>query len=250
MTENYELKIDSNVKLNIVQSISDAVGDKIKEDIQKNELKTQNSIPTRIWDFLNTDLCARFNSPDCMAYNAKRGWEMIMVYEKASGFLYTFMRENRFAEVRSKIRKRKRMHYVDMLARHLNEDLRAPVGQMSFDEVQFEDEEHLAEAVQKLLVNLVNDGVVVNHHVLVLFESSNYELNSVRAIMVNPNLDIVCEQNWSSYIAVQESVVVDHVKETYNSANNPEQSLKLTAKATVRKNTNPLKHKQKEQEIK
>lgn len=100
MAEKIALNVDTKVISHIVHSVSDAVGDKIKEDMAK--LKTNNSEASRIWDFLNTDLCKFFNSGDCMAYSTKRGpWKMIMVYEKSTGYLYTFMREKRFSEIQS-----------------------------------------------------------------------------------------------------------------------------------------------------
>ena len=236
------LEVDSNIKAIITQCISDAVGDKIKEDIRLHGLKTQNSTPTRIWDLLNTDLCRHFNGPDCMAYTSKRGpWEMILVYEKQSGFLYTFMREKRFSEIRAKVGKRRRMHYVDMLVRHLNPDLKAPIGQTSMFPIHFDDEAQLAESVQALLVNLLEDGAVVRRHVLVLFESSRFILTSVRAVMVYTNLDIVAEKNWSSSISVEESVIAEQVEEPKNPANAPTRGLKLTAKAAARKESNPLR---------
>lgn len=248
---NNTLEVDSKIKAIITQCISDAVGDKIREDVRLHGLRTQNSIPTRIWDLLNTDLCHHFNSPDCMAYTSKRGpWEMILVYEKQSGFLYTFMREKRFTEIRAKVGKRRRMHYVDMLVRHLNPDLRAPVGQMSMFPVHFDDETQLAESVRTLLANLLEDGAVVRRHVLVLFESARFILTSVRAVMVDTNLDIVIEQDWSNAISVEESVIAEQVDEPKNPANVPARGLKLTAKAAARKESNPVRQVGEKSEVK
>jgi len=186
-----------------------------------------------------------------MAYTSKRGpWEMILVYEKQSGFLYTFMREKRFTEIRAKVGKRRRMHYVDMLVRHLNPDLRAPVGQMSMFPVHFDDETQLAESVRTLLANLLEDGAVVRRHVLVLFESARFILTSVRAVMVDTNLDIVIEQDWSNAISVEESVIAEQVDEPKNPANVPARGLKLTAKAAARKESNPVRQVGEKSEVK
>jgi uncharacterized protein DUF5986 len=167
---------------------------------------------------LNTDLCTKFNSPDCMAYKSNRGpWEMVMVYEKNSGFLYSIMREKRYKEIRDKIRKRKHMHYVDILVRHLNSDLISTTRQLSFIpniSVTFEDQDKVAEAVQKLLKNLLEDDVVLKRHVLVLFEGTKFQLSSVRAVMVDSNLDIVVQEDWSKYISIEESIIVDKVEDT------------------------------------
>ncbi|MBE6060555.1 MAG: hypothetical protein E7215_10355, partial [Clostridium sulfidigenes] len=37
----------------IEKSLSNAIGDDIKIDIKINELDTRNSVPNRIWDFIN-----------------------------------------------------------------------------------------------------------------------------------------------------------------------------------------------------
>lgn len=40
----------------IVRCVEDAVGDDIRADIRQHDLQTRNSIPSRIWDLLNTNL--------------------------------------------------------------------------------------------------------------------------------------------------------------------------------------------------
>ena len=40
----------------IVRCVEDAVGDDIQADVQRNDLQTQNSVPSRIWDLLNTNI--------------------------------------------------------------------------------------------------------------------------------------------------------------------------------------------------
>lgn len=221
----------------IVECIASAVGDDIKEDIYSHRLATQNSTPFRIWDLLNTKLCGAFQSSDCMAAPTKRGpWEMVVVYDKQSENLFTFMREKRYAELHESVNKRKAPHYVDALVRVLNAELLAPIGQTSLfqDNPNLTDDETLSSIVQKVLNNLQIDSGLVRHHVLVLFESSHFELNSVRAIMVDSCLNIVTEQDWSSYIAFEESTIMEQV-ESQTPANNPTRGLVLKPKATERK---------------
>ena len=40
----------------VVRCVEDAVGDDIQADIQRNDLQTRNSVPSRIWDLLNTNV--------------------------------------------------------------------------------------------------------------------------------------------------------------------------------------------------
>ena len=248
MAYRLTLGIHTDVRDTIIQCLSEAVGDLIKEDVRRNRLRTHNGDGGRIWDFLNTELCEAFSSLDCMASVTHRGpWEMVLVYERESKSLFTFMREARFSTIRKETYKRRRMHYLDMLTRHLNKNLLAPVGQTVMFENEFVDQDNLRELVDRLLCNLLRDGAIIERHVLVLFESQDYQLTSVRAVMLDSNLDVVVEENWSNMIAARDSVIADAVDMPDDPANDPNHGLRLTSKAAARKKEK-LRLKEKESE--
>lgn len=249
MANRITFSVSPIVREIIIRSISEAVGDLIKEDEKRNRLRTRNGNGGRIWDFMNTELCEGFDSPDCMAYVTQRGpWEMVMVYERESKRLFTFMREARFATIRKETFKRRRMHYLDMLTQHLNADLLAPIGQTTMFKNEFVDQDDLHELVNRLLRDLQRDGAIIERHVLVLFESQNYQLTSARAVMLDSNLDIVAEENWNSNITARDSVIADTVDTPNNPANDPNHGLRLTSKAAARqKEKLRLKEKESEQ---
>ena len=99
-----------------------------------------------------------------------------------------------------------------------------------------------------MLHDLEGDAEVVRHHVLVLFETVGYQLTHIRAVMVTPSLDIAqnSEQDWSRYIAADESTVVEKVTNPKVPSNQPNRGLNLTAKAMARQKSRP---EQKESEI-
>ncbi len=238
------LALPSDLIAKIVRCVEDAVGDDIQSDIQRNGLQTCNSVPSRIWDLLNTNIVNSLDIEDCLIGKARRGpWEMLIIFERSSRCILTFMREKRFSDIQKRQRQRKRMHYIDMLARQFNKDLLADQQQLSFIPHQFSDEELLAESVQNLLSDLKSDTDLVHHHVLVLFETVGYRLTHIRAVMVTPTLDIASgsEQDWSKYINADESVVVEKIGYSTVSGNQPGRGLKLTAKAIARKKDNPRK---------
>lgn len=111
----------------------------------------------------------------------------------------------------------------------------------------FSDEDRLPELVQTMLSDLEGGVEVVRHHVLVLFDTVGYQLTHVRAVMVTPSLDIAqnSEQDWSQYIAADESTVVEKVPNSNVPGNQPNRGLHLTAKAMARQKSRP---KQKELE--
>lgn len=227
----------------MVRCVEEAVGDDIREDIRHHDLETGNSTPSRIWDFINTRLCHTMEIQGCTVAKTHRGpWEMLVIFEKTSQCVFTFMREKRFAQIQREQRKRAHMHYVDMLAMQFNKDLLADHEQMSIFPHHFSDEDRLAELVQGLLADLEGGAEVVRNHVLVLFDTVGFQLTHIRAVMVTPTLSIAegCDEDWSNYISAQESVIVEKVDNPTTPKNQPNRGLTLKPKALARKQNNPV----------
>lgn len=225
----------------IVRCVEDATGDDIRIDIQKNDLQTRNSVPARIWDLLNTKLINELDIDECTIAKTKRGpWEMLVIFEKTTQCVFTFMREKRFEELKKQQRKRRNMHYVDMLSKQFNSDLLAEENQLSLFETSFADEDRLSELVQNLLSELKGDADIVKNHILVLFETVGYQLTHIRAVMVTPSLDIAkdCDENWSQYISGNESTVVEKIETPDSPSNQPSRGLSLKPKALKRQKNN------------
>lgn len=237
-----DISFPSELIVKIVRCVEDAVGDDIRADIRQHDLQTRNSIPSRIWDLLNTNIIKTLDTEECTIAKAHRGpWEMLIVFEKSTQCILTFMREKRFTELRNRQHKREHMHYIDMLAKQFNNDLLSNQQQLCFIPPAFSDEDRLAELVQTMLHDLEGDTEVVRHHVLVLFETVGYQLTHIRAVMVTPSLNIArnSEQDWSRYIAADESTVVEAVVDPKAPSNQPNRGLSLTAKAMARQKSKP-----------
>lgn len=233
----------------IVRCVEDAVGDDIRADIQQNDLQTKNSVPSRIWDLLNTNIIKTLDTMDCTIAKAHRGpWEMLVVFEKTTQCIFTFMREKRFSELQKRQRTRRRMHYIDMLTHQFNSKLISDQQQTTLYPHTFSDKDRLAELVTALLRDLEGDAEIVRHHVLVLFDTVGYHLTSIRAVMVTPTLDIAqnSEHDWSQYISANESTVIEKVVHPDAPENQPGHGLTLKPKALARQRNKP---KQKEQEL-
>lgn len=225
----------------IVRCVEEATGDDIRIDIQKNNLQTRNSVPARVWDLLNTNLINVLDIDECTIAKTKRGpWEMLVIFEKTTQCVFTFMREKRFEELKKQQRRRRNMHYVDMLSKQFNNDLLAEEKQLSLFEVSFSDEDRLSELVQNLLSELHGEADIVKNHVLVLFETVGFQLTHIRAVMVTPSLDIAkdCNENWSQYISGYESAVVEKIETPESPSNQPSRGLSLKPKALNRQKSN------------
>lgn len=236
-----KINFPSELISKIVRCVEEATGNDIRIDIQKNNLQTRNSVPARVWDLLNTNLINELDIDECTIAKTKRGpWEMLVIFEKTTQCVFTFMREKRFEELKKQQCKRRNMHYVDMLSKQFNSDLIAEENQLSLFEVSFSDEDRLSELVQNLLSELKGDADIVKNHVLVLFETVGYQLTHIRAVMVTPSLDIAkdCDENWSQYISGNESAVVEKIEAPASPSNQPSRGLSLKPKALNRQKSN------------
>ncbi|MBQ6116557.1 MAG: hypothetical protein IJL08_04435, partial [Oscillospiraceae bacterium] len=179
-----EFSFPTEIISKIVRCVEDAVGDDIRADIRQHDLQTRNSVPSRIWDLLNTNIIKTLDANVCTLAKVRRGpWEMLIIFEKTTQCILTFMREKRFSELRSNRRNRVNMHYLDMLSTQFNKELLSDQQQLSFIPHTFSDENRLAELVQTMLHDLEGDAEIVRHHVLVLFETVGYQLTHIRAVM-------------------------------------------------------------------
>lgn len=248
MTQKANFNISDKVISDIVHIIQDSNGDRIKEDIRRNNLLIHNSKGFRIWDFIYSQALLQVDDNQCSSFIARRGpWEMVLLYEKESGYIFSLMREKRFDEIQEETVIRNKMHYLDVLAKSFNGELEYEYEQISLFPKAFDDEELLEEQLRNLLKNLKEDNKEIKNHVLILFETNGYDLVSVRAVMIDSNLNIVKEQSLNEYIKFEESLIIDQVDKSDKISNIPDQGLELTGKALQR-----IKqlHSKKEDEIK
>lgn len=236
MDKEFKLACGTEFITKVVQCVSDTVGDSIKEDTYY--LKTKNSMPTRIWDLLNTKLCNEMPKISCIADSTQRcSWEMVPVFSQEKKILFTFMRESRYEQLRKNLRKRKNPHYVDCLVEILNTELLGE-DQMTLYPVNLFHKDNMRDVVQKILYDLKVEQEFIDHHALILFESHHFELVSIRAVVIDKNMKIVYEENWNKYITADVSTIMQSTTEFSASSNHPERGLKLSEKANKRKERN------------
>ncbi len=240
-------KILSNIsgqfKKAIIQSLQSAVGDDIKLDMKINDLDTRNGNANRIWDFINRNVSKKLSYSDYIITGVtKRGsWEMKFIFDKENGILYTLMREKRFDAIRKEVSKRKTFHYVQAIADTFNDGLVGGEEQLSlFKEQYYYDKDKIKSVIDKILKDLSIPESIVRNHALILFDSNSYELESVRCCVVNSNLSIVEDENWSEYVTISDSTIMDSVKIPESKYDNPSNGLKFTQKAKDKKDQKKL----------
>jgi hypothetical protein len=88
------------------------------------------------------------------------------------------------------------------------------------------------------LEDLILNVDEVRQHILILFNAEGYSLLSVRAVVLDSALNIVCESSWNSYIRHEDSLIADKVEDTDGQQKDPTRGLSLTSKANARQNGN------------
>lgn len=239
-----EITTSEDFKRTIAHCINDAIGDDIISDVKSNELITQNSTPSRIWDLIHRNIHKRFAAYDVISNPTKRGpWVMMPVFERSSGIIYSLMREDRFNSLRKTRLKRRNAHYVDAFSKSLNKDLLAPQEQLSlFPAVQhqFDNEKQIEEIISRIFLDLRVPNELVKRHALILFNSKDNIITSLRCCIIDSNLNIVEAADWSRYISTVESTVVEVASNSSSAFTNPAAGLKFKQKAKDRINQNAL----------
>ena len=214
---------DKNIA-SIIKCLSEAIGDDVKGCLRRENLNEKRSNGKKLlkWDFINRNFIMNFSAGNLTAEYAKRGaWNMVPLYDKETGTIYTVMREERFREIQRKQPKRKKAHYVDALIQSFNFDLNTEHQLSLFEEQSFDEEE---------VKSIVDDSekTVIKRYKTILFEEYNSELIAVRCCVLDSSLQVFEEEDWSTYITHSESVVVDTVADS----NEPHTSnIKLKDKA-------------------
>ena len=235
----YFNQIGDEVKKSIVNCVNYAVGDGIKHSIVGRV--SNNGVPNTIWDILNTELYNKINQVNCIADVTQRGsWVFLPVFIKNAGLICTLIRESRFKDIQDGYCKGKnKKHYLSCFVNTLNKELISPVEQISLIKTPVINSEHeyMSEVVNNIISDLKIERDIVKHHLLILFESKNYQLLSIRAAVINGAMDIVQngEENWSKYITINESAIMDNASEYTEAANNPGRKLKLNKQGLSRK---------------
>ena len=105
------------------------------------------------------------------------------------------------------------------------------------------------EEKKKIVDNILRDlGTplsIVRRYVVILFESRGFDLISLRACIINSDLQVVDQDDWSSYIEIGESNVVESTTVDNKAADTPNHGIQYTEKAKRRKENNISKPKTK-----
>lgn len=219
----------------IAESIATAVGDEIVEDVQSKRLITQNGTSGRIWDIIHTNLFNVFRDSTITARPSRRGiWEFLPFFDKQTGVLYCCMKEKNFKRLIKMETRKRNNHYLAAIAHSFNNDLPNFDQQSLFPSEDSFDERAISQVIGQIMSDLGIPASIVRRHGVILFQNESGQLLSLRCCAINSSFKIVDSQNWSEFIPVTDSVVVESNLDPHDPHNNPTQHLSLSKKATDR----------------
>jgi len=228
---NYD-KISEEVIQKIYQCLFQAVGEDYQEAESHLGLETHISKPFMIWDLINRNLIRVFSDSNVLYSTKKRGmWEILLLYDKESKMLLSFMKDTRFKDIQ-KAKPGHQPQYIQALLT-LNADLQAEVKQQKlFDMGKTQDDiSQLKTLLESLCMNFVEPVVGdVEHHALVVFSSNYGQITTLRACILDPELDVVSEQNW---LDVSKPIMTNEIDKA-SKDNTKQPQPKLTEKAKQR----------------
>ena len=226
----------------VVNAISNGIGDDYTIALRKQKIREEysNAKANLKWDLINRNLKMEFlDTKVISAYTKRRIWHMVPFFDRETEILYMAMREKRLLSVRKEKPKRKSPHYLDACTKIFNFDVWSPNRQMDFfDTDQFEDEQ-VIKVVDGILNDMVIPKKIIKHFALVLFDEVDNELVSVRCCILDSDLEIAEQQNWSKYIKHVDSAIVDVDENVNTSQEDTSINLGLKKKA---KNKSEHKH--------
>lgn len=196
----------------IVGAIESGIGDDTEQVLRKEGInpKFSNSKPDLKWDLVTRNVRDILKGSHIMTeYTRVPGWYIMPLYDTIEGNLYLLMKEKRFADIIRDKDKRSKEHYIEMLINTFN------IGLEDFQQINLFSKDEIPNEVNTLLDSIISDinleKELINRFAIILFDEIKGELISVRACLIDCNLNIVLEDNWSQYIRHYDSVITEVV---------------------------------------
>lgn len=189
--------VSTEVIQKIYQCLFQAVGEDYQEAESHLNLETHVSKPFMIWDLIYRNLIHIFSGSNMLYSTKKRGmWEIMLLYDKDSKMLLSFMKDTRFKTIQNKKRGQRPQYIRAVLT--LNSDLQAEVKQQRlFINEEVVDDSELEVLLDKLCMNFLEPVVSeILHHTLIVFSTNYGQIASLKACVLDKDLDVVDERDW------------------------------------------------------
>jgi hypothetical protein len=190
-------RVSSNVIQRVYECLFQAIGEDYQEAASYLNLETHISKPFLNWDLMYRNLIHEFSGSSVLYSTKKRGmWEVLLLFDTNSRMIFSFMRDTRLKSIqRNKTGQRPK--YIRALLT-LNDDLQAKQKQQSvFMDEDDQNKSALITLLNELCMNFTEPVIgKIQHHALIVFSISFSQITSLKALMLDKDLDIVDDQNW------------------------------------------------------
>lgn len=197
MGNKITINLNGEDKLIIVQAIQNGL-DKFKEHKITNKTITNMGSTGTKWDMINSECNDALSKLRFDVVICKRGiWELVLIYDKETKYLYTLMKDKRFEEL-SKVVSNDKVHYLEALTTvNINASEETYEQVLLIEDFTKDKEEKIEKTVEKLFKNINGK---IERHVLITFTDKNFELYSISASIITPSLQVLLKEDWSQYI--------------------------------------------------
>jgi hypothetical protein len=207
MVNNITIKLSEEDKMLFTESIRNGL-DKF------GDYKIEHPTVTRIgytgtqWDYINTECSDALPKSKFDISVCSRGvWELILIYDKESKYLYTLMKDKRFEDLKKQLKKDK-VHYLEAITK-----LNVKFWEESQEQGSFfaDISEIKSEKIEKTIEQMLKDiNEDIEAHILVTFTERQNELFSISASIVTPTLNIIYAEKWNEYIQPKYDIVINN----------------------------------------
>jgi hypothetical protein len=185
---------------NISQSVNDAFSLDVNELYRSIQTPTQMGKPFVSWDMLYGKIERCLDPTKYLVHYVKRGaWTILLVCNRTTKTLYSFMKEKRLKEITSGKGNKARQHYIETLAQ-LNSAFQSKVCQLSleYSNIPQDQNRDLSESLSLLIPDNTYIG---GHHVVIAIPERMYAIISLRAILLGPDMNEIEALDWGGYNA-------------------------------------------------
>lgn len=217
MYYNKKIPLEQDKIQLIVKSFEDGEFE-YNENFKEHPTVTQNGRGAAIWNNIYTQLVKNFSVPGFKTDTISRGpWELVYIFDENTKYLYTFMRENNFANLHKGCMQDRVYHYSNILSR-LNGELlgiyEPQYQQMSFvDTVTIdEDTDIKLESLLQAMVSKINDHI--ERYAIVLVDCKRGMVQQIECVIPIAYMNPMYREDWSEYIKAEYATESYHIEET------------------------------------
>lgn len=217
MNYNKKIPLEQDKIQLIIKSFEDGEFEYV-ESFKDHPTVTQNGRGAAIWNNIYTQIKKNFSVKGFKSGKISRGpWELVYVYDEATKYLYTFMREANFMNIHKGNMQDKLFHYTNVLSR-LNGKLlgtyEPPYQQMSFiDTVVIDDNtDAKLEYILQEMINTIGEGI--ERYAIVLADCKKGQVQHIECVIPIAYMNPMYREDWTKYIMAEYATEYYDVDET------------------------------------